>query len=75
MHLEFLVEEPSAEAALENLLPLMLGAAVTYQIHVHQGKQDLLLKLPARLRGYRRWLPPEWRIVALVDEDRQDCLT
>lgn len=74
-HLEFLVEEPSAEAALDNLLPMILGQSSTYQIHVHQGKQDLLSRLPVRLRGYRKWLPSDWKIVVLIDEDRQDCLT
>jgi len=73
MHVEFLVEEPSIEAAFNNLLPKILGDAATYQTHVYQGKQDLLDKLPARLHGYRSWLPPDWKIVVLLDEDRQDC--
>jgi hypothetical protein len=28
-----------------------------------------------QLRGCRSWLPSDWRIVVLVDEDRQDCQT
>lgn len=75
MNLEFLVEEPSAEATLELLLPAILGENATFNIHVHQGKQDLLGKLPVRLRGYRHWLPSDWKIVVLIDEDRQDCLS
>lgn len=39
-HVEVLVEEPSAEAALEVLLPKLLGA-VTFQIHAHQGKPEV----------------------------------
>jgi hypothetical protein len=74
MHIELLVEEPSCEAALDNLLPRILGDRATFQIHSHQGKQDLLVKLPSRLRGYAHWLPDDWYIVVLVDEDRQDCL-
>jgi hypothetical protein len=73
MHIEFLVEEYSAEALLNNLLPLMLPAETTYAIHVFSGKPDLLVKLPKRLRGYRKWLPDDWRIVVLVDKDREDC--
>jgi hypothetical protein len=73
MHIELLVEEPSAEVALDNLLAKILGSQVTYLIHAYQGKQDLLTKLPARLRGYRHWLPADWKIVVLIDEDRQDC--
>jgi hypothetical protein len=72
VHIEFLVEEPSAEAAINNLLPKILQD-VTYATHPHQGKPDLLAKLPNRLRGYRKWLPRDWRIVVLVDEDRRDC--
>lgn len=74
MHIEFLVEEPSTEAALANLLPAMLGAGHTFAIHAYQGKRDLLDKLPGRLRGYRGWLAPNWRIVVLIDEDREDCI-
>jgi len=72
-HIEFLVEEPSTEAALEVLVPRICGQGITFSIHPYQGKSDLLAKLPARLCGYRSWLPENWGIVALVDEDRQKC--
>jgi hypothetical protein len=73
MHIEFLVEEPSVEAALSNLAPVILGPDITFQVHPHNGKPDLLAKLPNRLRGYRPWLPPDWRIVVLLDTDEGDC--
>ena len=73
MHIEFLVEEPSAEAALNNLAPLILGPEITFQVHPYSGKQDLLAKLPRRLAGYRAWLPEGWRIVILLDADEEDC--
>jgi hypothetical protein len=71
-HVELLVEEASMEAALEQLLPRMLSRA-TFRIHAHQGKPDLLRQLPQRLRGYRSWIPPTWRIVVIVDRDEDDC--
>jgi len=74
MHVEFLVEEPSTEAALAELLPGIFERRATWAIHVHQGKTDLMTKLPGRLQGYARWLPAEWYIVVIVDEDREDCL-
>ena len=74
MHVEFLLEERSAEAALTAILPKILVDDVTFDFHVFEGKQDLLKKLPLRLKGYRRWLPPDWRVFVLIDEDRQDCL-
>lgn len=73
-HLEVLVEERSAEAALAALLPRILGQT-SFAIYPHQGKRDLLRKLPERLRGYSRWLPATWRIAILVDQDDDDCQT
>ena len=73
MHWEILVEEPSAEAALRVLLP-KLASAGTFKIIRHQGKKDLLEKLPGRLLGYRRWLPANSYILVLIDlDDRADC--
>jgi len=40
-HLEILVEEPSMEAFLAQLLPRLLGERATFTLHVHQGKRDL----------------------------------
>jgi hypothetical protein len=74
MHFEFLVEEESMEETLYNLIPKIVGSTVTFKVHTSQGKQDLLSKLPDRLRGYMHWLPRDWVIVALVDEDREDCM-
>jgi hypothetical protein len=73
MHIEFLVEEPSAEAALQNLIPKICGNSITFSIHAYRSKTDLLNKLPKRLKGYGNFLPADWRIVVLVDEDREDC--
>jgi hypothetical protein len=38
MHILFFVEEPSAEAALANLLPKLLPNLTTFQFVVFQGK-------------------------------------
>jgi len=73
MHLEAYVEEPSAKEALDQLLPRVLGAEHSFKVHPFRGKQQLLGEIPSRLRGYSRWLPPDWRVVVLVDEDREDC--
>lgn len=72
-HFEILVEEPSMEAFLVQLLPKLVGDSSTFAIHVHQGKTDLLNKLQSRLRGYAKWLPETARIVVLVDRDEDDC--
>ncbi len=72
-HFEMLVEEPSMEAFLQELLPRLLPSDRTFAIHSFQGKRDLLSKLEARLRAYAAWLPPDWRIVVVVDRDDDDC--
>ena len=73
LHIEFLTEEVSAQAVLQQLLPKILGEHITFDIRVYRGKPDLIKKLPERLKGYKSWIPPEWRIVVLIDEDREDC--
>ncbi|MDZ4255602.1 MAG: DUF4276 family protein [Sulfuritalea sp.] len=72
-HFEILVEEPSMEAFLRELLPRVLGHAATFEIYPHQCKDDLLAKLPDRLRGYYSWLPDNWRIIVVVDRDDDKC--
>jgi hypothetical protein len=74
VRVEVFLEELSAEAALRNLLPGLLGSAWTCRFHVFDGKHDLLEELPSRLRGLARRLPPTSRILVLVDEDREDCV-
>lgn len=73
MHVDFLLEEPSAEAALNQLLPRLLPGD-TWRCVPHRGKDALLLRLPALLRSYARRLPhePDLRVVLLMDADA-DC--
>ncbi|HLP91904.1 MAG TPA: DUF4276 family protein [Nostocaceae cyanobacterium] len=75
MHIEFLVEEPSAKEALQNLLPKILCEDITFNIHSFWGKDDLFKKLPNRLKGYKSWLPDDDRIIVLVDQDSENCIT
>jgi hypothetical protein len=75
VNLEVLVEELSAETALDHLLPKILGPGVPFAIRVFQGKTDLLAKLPNRLAGYSNWIrDTDTRIVVLVDRDDDDCI-
>jgi hypothetical protein len=72
-HLELLVEEPSAEAFFQVLLPRILPQGCSFAVHVHQGKTDLLGKLEARLKAYAKWLPVDWRLLVIVDRDDGHC--
>lgn len=49
VHIEFLVEEQSAEAALQELVPRIVGREITFALHVFQGKHD---------KGYLRFMAP-----------------
>ncbi|HAC62218.1 MAG TPA: hypothetical protein DCF68_01455 [Cyanothece sp. UBA12306] len=73
MHFEFLVEEFSAKECLEQLLTKILSQTITYKIHNFRGKSDLIKKLPMRLKGYKDWIPDDYRIIILVDRDNEDC--
>ena len=39
MHIAFLVEEPSVEAALNNLVPAMVEDKASFSIHVTKGNK------------------------------------
>ncbi len=71
-HEEVLVEEPSMEAALRLIIPKIIGS-LSFDVFPFQGKDDLLKKLPERLRGYANWLPADYRIMVIVDRDDEDC--
>ena len=73
-HLEFLVEEPSMEAFLHELLPRLFPAdCPSFQVHAFRSKTKMLDKLQTRLKGYASWLPNYMRIVVVVDCDDDDC--
>jgi hypothetical protein len=74
LHIEFLVEDFSTQEALNNILPKILDANISYKIHSFQGKTDLISKLPLRLRGYKNWIADDYRIVILLDRDEENCL-
>ena len=78
MHVEFLVEDASSEAAIEVLLERLLSAAPdghehSWRIHPFNGKQRMLTRLPSVLSGI---LQAEFAnaVVVLIDADQDDCV-
>lgn len=70
--LVFLVEELSAKAMLESLLPRMLNADIRFRCIPFQGKQDLEKQLARKVRGYQN---DRARFIVLRDQDSHpDCL-
>ena len=72
-HIEFLVEERSMEVFLTHLLSRCLPEGCTFEIRSYQGKTALLRRLKDQLKGYAKWLPEDWRIVVVVDLDKDQC--
>jgi len=76
MHLEILLEEASMESVVQSLLSRLVSIDQehTWTTHPHYGKQDLLKKLQKTLNAYARWIPEDYRIVIILDQDRDDCI-
>lgn len=70
--LVFLLEEPSAQDALEGILPRILPNGVNVQYLVFEGKQDLERRMGKRMRA---WLLSDTRFIVLRDQDSGDCRT
>ncbi len=70
MNLAILVEERSMKAFLEGLLPRILPDTTSFQIVAHEGKSDLDLSIPRKLRA---WRTPDTRFVIVRDQDGEDC--
>jgi len=68
--LVFLLEEESARAMLEGLLPRLLPDGLPVRFIVFEGKSDLEKHIVQRLRYYRT---PGARFVVLRDKDAGDC--
>ena len=69
--LVFLLEEMSARALLESLLPRILSQQITHRLIPFEGKQDLDRQLTRKIRGYRN---PQARFIVLRDQDSHpDC--
>jgi len=68
--LVFFLEEPSAKAMLEGMLPRILPVKVTPRFVVFEGKQDLEKQLGKRLRGWRQ---PDTAFLVLRDQDSGPC--
>lgn len=67
----FLLEEESAKAMLESLLPRLLDPAIVFRMIPFEGKSDLEKQMVRRLRGY---MNPHARFIVMRDQDSTpDC--
>lgn len=66
-----LLEEASAKAMLESLLPRVLDSRIRHRLLAFEGKQDLERQLTSKVRGYQN---PCARFLVLRDQDSApDC--
>jgi len=65
-----LLEEPSAKAMLENVLPRILPSEVKIKYKVFEGKQDLEKHIEKKLRF---WLEPNSIFLVMRDQDSGNC--
>jgi len=68
--LVFLLEEPSAQDALEGFLPHIVPDNVNVKYLVFEGKQDLERRMT---RTMKAWQQPNTRFIVLRDQDSGDC--
>ena len=69
--LVFLLEEESAKAMLESLLPRILNPEIAPRLLAFEGKQDLEKQMIGKMRGY---LNPRARFIVMRDQDNTpDC--
>lgn len=74
MHLIFFTEEQSAEAALSNIIPKIIDTNEhSFQIITHNGRNDLMKKLPNKLKAFLQSNQPDEKYIILVDRDSNDC--
>ena len=69
--LVFLLEESSAKAMLESLLPRILDAGIKPRLLAFEGKQDLEKQMVRKMRSY---INPHARFIVMRDQDAMpDC--
>ncbi len=75
MHVEFLLEEESAQIAVNTLLCRLMPQPGygTWRIQFFRGKQDLVRKLRPTLSSIAKARYAD-RVVIMLDADREDCL-
>ena len=58
---------------LETILPKILPDDLVFEVFDLGSKSQFLKKFPKRLAGYSLWMPDDYRVVLVVDADRDDC--
>ncbi len=77
-HVEFLLEEPSMENVLIELLPKILPDGFKLNINCflrpHQGKSDLKKSIPKKVKIFSNYSIPS-KLIIVQDQDSADCIS
>lgn len=68
----FLLEEPSMDNVLNQILPRIIPDQISFICIPHQGKQDLAKSIPNKIRAFKKF-SPKTQFVIVHDQDSNDC--
>ncbi len=71
MTLVFFLEEPSAKAMLEGVIPRLVDSSITVHYRTFEGKQDLEKQIEKKIKN---WVSENTKFVIIRDKDSGDCL-
>lgn len=71
MTLVFFLEEPSAQAMLEGIVPRLIDSAVSVKYRAFEGKQDLEKQIEKKIKN---WVNEDTKFIIIRDKDSGDCL-
>lgn len=69
----FLLEEPSMQNVLDEILPQIIPQNILFKCIPHQGKQDLAQSIPKKIKAFQ--FNPETKFIIVHDQDSHDCKT
>jgi hypothetical protein len=70
MTLVFFLEEPSAQAMLEGVIPRLLDPSITVKYRAFEGKNDLEKQIEKRIKN---WISDDTKFIIIRDKDSGDC--
>lgn len=71
MTLVFFLEEPSAQAMLEGIMPRIIDPSVIVKYRPFEGKQDLEKQIEKKIKN---WVSENTKFIIIRDKDSGDCL-
>lgn len=71
MTLVFFLEEPSAQAMLEGIVPRIVDSSVSVKYRPFEGKQDLEKQIEKKIKN---WIIEDTKFIIIRDKDSGNCL-